>query len=316
MPATTFIGHFLGPDIHANRPTASGVPNGTLYVCTTHQKIERVVSGAWVDYATLGVTAGSAVVATDPIWDTKGDLAVATGADAAAKLPAGANGYVLTADSTQTTGVKWASLSSLLAGITFRSMNFLSDSSGTTHACPMPAGVVAGDVLIMIAHAWGGGTPTLTTPTGWTSRGFHNPGADVFGCYTRVADGSEGASVTVTASVSTMSNIGILAYSGATGVDAVTDFGSTQSTATPTIPSVTTTVANGMVVGVAGFQGATSATPAAGWTERLDHNASSGSGGLIYAMERAQPTAGVSPTAVVTGTGVSGIEWTWAVAIK
>jgi hypothetical protein len=56
MPATTFIGHFLGPDTHANRPAATGVPNGTLYVCTTDNKIERVVSGAWADYATLGST--------------------------------------------------------------------------------------------------------------------------------------------------------------------------------------------------------------------------------------------------------------------
>jgi hypothetical protein len=109
MPATTFIGHFLGPDTHANRPAATGLPNGTLYVCTTHSKIERVVSGAWVDYATLG---GGAGMATDTLWDTKGDLAVATGADTAAKLAVGTNGQVLTADSTQTTGVKWATAAS------------------------------------------------------------------------------------------------------------------------------------------------------------------------------------------------------------
>jgi hypothetical protein len=109
MPATTFIGHFLGPDTHTNRPAASGLPNGTLYVCTTHQKIERIISGAWADYATLGVpAAGTGIVATDPIFDAKGDLIAATAADTAARLPVGADGQVLTADAAQAAGVKWA----------------------------------------------------------------------------------------------------------------------------------------------------------------------------------------------------------------
>lgn len=101
---TNFAGHFLGPDTHANRPSASGKPDGVMYVCTTHNKIEKVTSGAWGDYATLesGVT-----VATDTIWDTKGDIAVATAADTASKLAAGANTKVLTADSAQSTGLKW-----------------------------------------------------------------------------------------------------------------------------------------------------------------------------------------------------------------
>lgn len=57
-------------------------------------------------------TPASGAVATDAIWDTKGDLAAATGADAASKLPVGSNGQVLTADSTQATGIKWATAAS------------------------------------------------------------------------------------------------------------------------------------------------------------------------------------------------------------
>lgn len=38
----------------------------------------------------------------------KGSITVATGAQAVAGLPVGTNGYILTADSTQATGVKWA----------------------------------------------------------------------------------------------------------------------------------------------------------------------------------------------------------------
>jgi hypothetical protein len=60
----------------------------------------------------------TALVATDTFWDAKGDLAVGTGADAAAKLVVGTNGQVLTADSTQTTGVKWAAAAAGASGLT------------------------------------------------------------------------------------------------------------------------------------------------------------------------------------------------------
>lgn len=51
--------------------------------------------------------AGGGMVA-DTLWDAKGDLAVASAADTAAKLPVGSNNQVLTADNAQALGVKWA----------------------------------------------------------------------------------------------------------------------------------------------------------------------------------------------------------------
>jgi hypothetical protein len=61
--------------------------------------------------ATVAISGGAAAVATDAIWDAKGDLAVGTGANTAAKLTVGTDGYVLTADAAQATGVKWAAAS-------------------------------------------------------------------------------------------------------------------------------------------------------------------------------------------------------------
>jgi hypothetical protein len=47
-------------------------------------------------------------LAADTLWDAKGDLAVGSAADTAARLAVGSNGDVLTVDSAQTLGVKWA----------------------------------------------------------------------------------------------------------------------------------------------------------------------------------------------------------------
>jgi hypothetical protein len=51
---------------------------------------------------------GGSTVGTDPFWGAKGDLAVASANDLASRLPIGTNGQILTADSAQTLGVKWA----------------------------------------------------------------------------------------------------------------------------------------------------------------------------------------------------------------
>lgn len=51
--------------------------------------------------------AGGGSVATDAIFDAKGDLPVGTGANAASKLVVGSDGQMLLADSAQSVGIKW-----------------------------------------------------------------------------------------------------------------------------------------------------------------------------------------------------------------
>ncbi len=53
----------------------------------------------------------------DPLWAAKGDLVVGTGDNAAAILTVGSNGQIPFADSTQTTGIKWASLLGIPIGV-------------------------------------------------------------------------------------------------------------------------------------------------------------------------------------------------------
>jgi len=55
------------------------------------------------------VLSSSTGAALDPLWNAKGDLAVGTAPDTAVALSVGGtNGFVLTVDSAQATGLKWA----------------------------------------------------------------------------------------------------------------------------------------------------------------------------------------------------------------
>jgi hypothetical protein len=66
----------------------------------------RVKNGLVVEGSTATVNGHD--VLTESLVDAKGDLLVASGADAVTRLAAGTNGYVLTANSSATNGLEWA----------------------------------------------------------------------------------------------------------------------------------------------------------------------------------------------------------------
>jgi hypothetical protein len=72
----------------------------------TVDKAFRIKNGLVVEGATA--TVNSHDVITKEIFDAKGDLIVGTGSNTGTRLAAGTNGYVLTADSAETNGLKWA----------------------------------------------------------------------------------------------------------------------------------------------------------------------------------------------------------------
>ena len=98
------------PKIYIDEQDSSSVPtpesgDQALFIDSSDHKLKLKNSSGTVSEATS--SGGS--VSTDAIWDAKGDLAVGTGANTAARLAVGGtNGHVLTIDSGETTGLKWA----------------------------------------------------------------------------------------------------------------------------------------------------------------------------------------------------------------
>lgn len=88
-------------------PATPGAGNVTIYAKADGLVYSKDDAGT----ETVMSGGGGGSVATDAIWDAKGDLAVGTGSNTASRLAVGTNGYVLTADSAEATGVKWASVS-------------------------------------------------------------------------------------------------------------------------------------------------------------------------------------------------------------
>ena len=72
----------------------------------TVDKAFRIKNGLVVEGATATVNTHDVI--TKEIFDAKGDLIVGTGSDTGTRVALGTNGYVLTADSNETNGVKWA----------------------------------------------------------------------------------------------------------------------------------------------------------------------------------------------------------------
>lgn len=187
-----FKDHILGPDTHANRPSAATTPEASLYMCSTHGKVYRVTSGAWADWATLGVTT---TVATDTIWDTAGDLVAATAADTASKLAIGTDAQLLTVDTSLGQKMKWATLTGtrvinaqtgtsytlVLTDANRAAFTTMSNASASTLTVPPNSSVAFPTGSVVEGAQLGAGQVTLTPGSGVTING--TPGLKIAAQY-------------------------------------------------------------------------------------------------------------------------------------
>ena len=167
----------------------------------------------------------------------------------------------------------------------------------------------AGDLLILLAI--NGTSQTMGVPSGFTLK---NGDGSLWGIWTKIAAGSEGTSYSVT----NINSAGAIFVCRITGNSATPFDASTMSTNTNTGPSVTTTVANDLLlqfyVMTTNF---VTMTGPSGWTAVQNNHVSASKGGplMFYVASNTQATVGATPTAAWTpGSGTASNLVTMAIS--
>jgi hypothetical protein len=120
--------------------------------------------GNIVDNSSIG-GGGTGIPAT--IVDAKGDLIAATAADTVTRLPVGADGTVLTADSLEATGLKWAALAASIPVTIFDARGDLLVGTGLDTYTTFPLGTPGQVLSVHAVNA--SGLVWVDAPTSFTS---------------------------------------------------------------------------------------------------------------------------------------------------
>lgn len=200
-------------------------------------------------------TPSEAKLIPETIIDAKGDLIVGTAADTASRLAVGAtNGHVLTVDSAEATGVKWAAggatdlngLSDvdLNPAITVVATSSQNAGAATSMTFTLPSGMQRDDVCVIMVGS-DGSTPAK--PNGWSSLSASSDNAPGW----RVLMKQMGATVDTTVSLtglSISSTAVAIALRGASLETFVTTTGTGDPAQVVDPATVTTTIANSLVL--------------------------------------------------------------------
>lgn len=114
------------------------------------------------------------------------------------------------------------------------------NASSTSQNINMPSGIAVGDLLIAILTIDNG--TTLTFPAGWTAFATDNDAANIgMRAAYRIADGTEGASITVTAGSAGIGESVCLRFNHALNAQPDRATGTNTGTSTPDPPSLNLT---------------------------------------------------------------------------
>jgi hypothetical protein len=181
----------------------------------------------------------------------------------------------LTADTVQPA----TSFGSSTSCVQTATITFVATSNGSAgSAVNKPAGTAQGDVLVAAVQVRGMSSDTITAPTGWNLiRRDSDPNSQVTAAtYWKLAGASEPATYTFTTNGG-RSVVGIDDYSGVDPSTPINVSGAASGTsAAPAAPSLTTTVANTMLIALATLRQQGASTTPAGMTSRWNQNTAGG----------------------------------------
>jgi hypothetical protein len=183
-------------------------------------------------------------------------------------------------------------------------------ASGTGTTPPLPASIVAGNLLIAAVYTYGTGG-VHTWPAGWTQidQQNWNSAYDVGSFAYRIATGTDSApAVTWSSSCHSIGQVFQFSGTSATPISAARSF-ATGLTGTHTSASITTTANNSDVIylDLSGFY-STLLTNPAGWTS--DANAADGITGVISLGDKTVAASGSGSGAISTAGGAyAWVQW-------
>jgi len=171
---------------------------------------------------------------------------------------------------------------------------------------PLPAGVAAGNLLVMVVHTtnYPANDPAPAAPTGWTSviasAAFFGDGSERRYIFVKKAVTSEpNPTLNAAGSVNTYWHVAFLEYSGqdpTTPLDGTASSGTIDTDANVNLPAITTTVNNSLVIYVAADgPNNNSWTAPSGATQRVNRIDTT-TAGSIAVSEKLQATAGTVAT--------------------
>jgi hypothetical protein len=122
--------------------SATSASNSATAAATSATSAATSATAAATSATSAAASAASAAAVLSAAFDAKGDLLVGTGVDTFDQLGVGTNGFLLTADSAETTGIKWAAAPVSLPSQTGNAGEFLT-TDGTDASWAPVAGSLA-----------------------------------------------------------------------------------------------------------------------------------------------------------------------------